>query len=252
MALRKIARQASQDSPYRIELWDYVAEHMADRADISGSAAETARAIAADPRFAQEPMLPDATAVCAMQETILNTAASLPLPKLRGTVKMNAEVFRDDPFQRYTHLANGDEHAQQKVDPRIGWYTNAMVACTYAVDDAGHFACAGIVINDPANDNLAAFVANVAAEASEIVSPRSMLIKQACAKSAIPHRLVEKTSGELADLKELRIRISPILLEATKGAEYAYVDGNLRWFSLVNQGLPIASGKHETSGFGQL
>lgn len=98
MTLKKIARQASQDSPYRIELWDYVAEHMADRADIFGSAAETARAIAADPRFAQEPMLPDATVVCVMQETILNTAASLPLPKLRGTVKMNAEVSETTPF----------------------------------------------------------------------------------------------------------------------------------------------------------
>lgn len=83
MTLKKIARQASQDSPYRIELWDYIAEHMADRADIFGSAAETARATAADPPFRRRANVPTTTSTPSRKPILVSGGTPTPwLPAL--------------------------------------------------------------------------------------------------------------------------------------------------------------------------
>lgn len=262
-----IAAKAAQDSEYPPSVWDFVASDMAHRVDVFGSAQEVAHAYAQQViNDAASPMThkntkhaasavacntamrqtacaddgctgsanpanraPDAAAVNLIQEAILEEARREPLPRLSGEVLAGAEIFREDPFTRYGGPPNG------ATDARIGWYTNAMVAVTYAIDEEGTCACAAIDITTPHEPRLTEFVREVAGQAHRVTSAESRLIANACVDAGVPYREARADTPELSPLRALREEIAPIMMEATKGAEASYVDGNLRWYSLVSQ-----------------
>lgn len=75
----------------------------------------------------------------------------------------------------------------------------------------------------------------IAGQACRVTSAENRLIANAFASAGVPYRETRADAPELSPLRALREEIVPIMMEATKGAEASYVDGNLRWYSLVSQ-----------------